>query len=586
VAVALAVVVFAFSLQNRPGAEHATLAPGQFDGAAAYQTMITLAHADPSRSPGSVSDRAVATDVNNTLSGIGPKHPFAVSTQSFTAATNVGTRTLETVTGLDPGLSSGTIAVIAPRDGSGTASVSGTAVLMQLAQSLSTQSLNRSVELISISGTAGSAGSTELAGQLTRGQVDAAIVIGDLAAKNPSQPVIVPWSDDRLLAPTALRDTLAVALRAQAGLGAGSPGVPAQLARLAFPLTLSPQGPLAAQGIPAVTLSVSGERGPAPGEAVASARIGATGSAVLQAVDALDAGAPIPPPSSYLAFDGKLVPFWAIRLLVLALLLPILLVTVDGLARSRRRGHSILGSTAWVLAAALPFLLGAAVIRVAKLISAIAVAPPGPVGAGVVPLHAGGVITLLAAAIVVVAAFGLLRPLCIRLATALTVGERPRGGDELPVAEGAGPAVLLVACLATLVIWTSNPFAAALVVVALHLWLWVLDTDLQLPRPVSVLLLIIGLIPIGFVIGYYVHAFALTPVDFVWNGTLLIAGGQLGAAEVLEGCLVLGCLASALVIALSARRHQREVPDAITVRGPSGYAGPGSLGGTQSALRR
>jgi hypothetical protein len=103
---------------------------------------------------------------------------------------------------------------------------------------------------------------------------------------------------------------------------------------------------------------------------------------------------------------------------------------------------------------------------------------------------------------------------------------------------------------------------------------------------VSVLLLILGLIPVGFVIGYYVHAFGLTPVDVIWNGSLLIAGGRLGAAAVVEGSLVLGCLASALVIALAARRHQREVPDAITVRGPSGYAGPGSLGGTQSALRR
>jgi hypothetical protein len=35
-----------------------------------------------------------------------------------------------------------------------------------------------------------------------------------------------------------------------------------------------------------------------------------------------------------------------------------------------------------------------------------------------------------------------------------------------------------------------------------------------------------------------------------------------------------------------ARARVEEVDDPVTVRGPVTYAGPGSLGGTESALRR
>ena len=37
--------------------------------------------------------------------------------------------------------------------------------------------------------------------------------------------------------------------------------------------------------------------------------------------------------------SGKLVPLWAVRLLVLALILPVAATTLDAAARTRRRGH-------------------------------------------------------------------------------------------------------------------------------------------------------------------------------------------------------------------------------------------------------
>ena len=51
--------------------------------------------------------------------------------------------------------------------------------------------------------------------------------------------------------------------------------------------------------------------------------------------------------------------------------------------------------------------------------------------------------------------------------------------------------------------------------------------------------------------------------------------------------LALGCAASAVIIGLRAVRASAAIADqAVTVRGPASYAGPGSLGGTKSALRR
>jgi hypothetical protein len=50
---------------------------------------------------------------------------------------------------------------------------------------------------------------------------------------------------------------------------------------------------------------------------------------------------------------------------------------------------------------------------------------------------------------------------------------------------------------------------------------------------------------------------------------------------------MLACL-SALIVVLRMRRrvHSNTEPEPLRTRGPVTYAGPGSLGGTESALRR
>jgi hypothetical protein len=103
---------------------------------------------------------------------------------------------------------------------------------------------------------------------------------------------------------------------------------------------------------------------------------------------------------------------------------------------------------------------------------------------------------------------------------------------------------------------------------------------------VAIVLLLVGLVPVALMILYYANQFALGPLGVISTGTLLIAGGGLGIPALLEWSIFAGCAVSVAVIA--ARAVRAEAPEAmpVTVRGPVTYAGPGSLGGTKSALRR
>ena len=62
----------------------------------------------------------------------------------------------------------------------------------------------------------------------------------------------------------------------------GAPSALGQLAHLAFPLATGEQGVLDAQGIPAVLVQVSSERGPAAGCGWTRLRLEGVGRAVLE----------------------------------------------------------------------------------------------------------------------------------------------------------------------------------------------------------------------------------------------------------------------------------------------------------------
>jgi hypothetical protein len=363
------------------------------------------------------------------------------------------------------------------------------------------------------------------------------------------------------------------------GLSAGYDNLGAQFAHLAFPFTSTEQGPFGTVGVPAVQLSTSGYVPTPAGQPVSLLRLQQSEDAVLQTLNALDNGPSVPGPSAYLLLSGKVVPSWAIRLLVLALILPVALATIDAVARIRRRGHSLQRWLVWVLASALPFLLALVVLLIVRLGGFVSDAPPGPVAAGV-PVAGGGAALMIILLLILVGSFVFLRPRCLRWAASLYVRRRPAAG---PSGEAAAVALMVVLSAVALILWLGNPFAAALLVPALHLWLWLAQPAVRDRRWLMAVFGLVGLVPAALLIAYYVHAFHLTPVGFVWSGLLLVIGGQLSPLAALGICLLLGCLVSVFVIVVRTAPAPAE-PTPVTVRGPVTYAGPGSLGGTKSAL--
>ena len=592
IVVALAVIVVAFSLDNQATPMNATLTPDAFNGSTAYATMGSLAAQYPSRRPGSQADASLAGYVEQSFRQDG----LQVQRSAFNAQTVDGPREIETVTGTLAGLTPGSIVIVAHRDSThvgAAADMSGTAVLLELAQVLSSQTQQRSIVLASTSASIGAAGAAELARNLPQ-PVDAVIVLGDVAGTDVRTPIVVPWSDSTLVAPPLLRNTVAQALQQQTGLVAGEESVGGQFLHLAFPLAASEQRPFAASGEPAVLLSASGSRVPAAEENTSQGQIGGFGRTVLQTISALGAGGTVPPPSSYLRWQGKLIPEWAVRLLVLALIVPVLIATVDGLARVRRRGHRVARWVVWVLAACIPFALAVLAVVGLRLVGAIDIAPPGPVG--------GDALTLGSRAVAIVIGLGLLivlssvavwwffgRRMWSGRAAPEPVNGRHRRRPEVPddaASPGAGAALMLVLCVVTLAIWLENPFAAALMVVALHAWLWIVGPEQRLRAPWAILLLFVGLLPGVLAALYYATVMGLGPVSGAWNAVLMLAGGDFSVTAALEWSVVLGCVVSLVLMIVRTARRARPAEVPITVRGPISYAGPGSIGATKSAIRR
>jgi Peptidase family M28 len=596
---ALALAVAAFSLTARPGPLTSTLAPDAFEGAPALAELKSLAAEFPSRRPGSPGDEALATKIAQTLKGLGaPGHGgFEVTTHKFQAQTVEGERTLSTVIAQRAGSSGGTpIVILAHRDAPASgaeAELSGTAALIELARVFAARETQRTIVLVSTSGgSGGDAGALDFATDgldaaspsSTSSGIDAALVLGDVAGVSRHEPQVVPYSDAFGSAPEVLQRTVTSAIAQNGGANPGGPSAFGQLAHLAFPLATGEQGALNASGLPAVLVQVTGEATPPPGEALSTERLEAFGRAALSAVDALDTAPAIEAaPQTGLVIGRQVLPEWVLRLLLATLLIPPLLLLADGYARLRRRrgasgDRAMLRGLAWTGLCALPFLAAAVFAKALGRLGALP-APPLPVQASALELGGSAVRGVLAVALALGLAW-LAWPWGVR-----RLGLRARPDDD-----GVGLALLTVLLAVAIVVWLSNPYAALLVVGALHLWLLLVSPQTRPPRPAALVLVAVALVPLVLLIVFYARELGVGPGGIAWDAVLLLAGGHVGIAATVLWSLGFGCVVAAALLATApeAELGGEGIDDGtpLRIRGPLSYAGPGSLGGTESALRR
>jgi hypothetical protein len=208
--------------------------------------------------------------------------------------------------------------------------------------------------------------------------------------------------------------------------------------------------------------------------------------------------------------------------------------------------------------------------------------PALPAPDGALPLDAAAITALVVVALTFVLAWLLLGALLRRLGISEPVF-RPDG-------EVAGlPPLMLLTVLACLV-WIGNPYTALLVIPALHLWLLIAAPELRPRRGLALGLIALGLTPFALLVAFYAHQLGYGPGRAAWEAVLLVAGGHVGLGSALLWSVAFGCtVAAGLVAALGPSEPALVAVDErveITIRGPLSYAGPGSLGGTESALRR
>ena len=370
----------------------------------------------------------------------------------------------------------------------------------------------------------------------------------------------------------------------------GGPRALGQWARRALPIAVSEQGAIGREGLPAVLLSETGELGPAPDVDVDEKRLGAFGRAALGAIGAIDGAGPrdgeafADAPSGIVTLRNVLTD-WSVRLVVGALLLPAILAALDAFFRARRRRVSIGPWLAWLAVAAVPLPVAWAWLR-ALGATGVLDAPDGPVMPDRFPLETDGIVAMGSALLAGALACAALRFAVGALRSPAAPAEDANGARRRPVpgVEGLAVATGVWLCGLAAITWLLNPYAAGVLVLATHLWLFAAG---GWRGPWALLAVIVGLVPVLLIGVYYGFALDLGPVGLAWGSALgAIAGSGLWTTLLVGG--LLAALAGVIRVLIARRRLARAGgPGApIRTRGPVSYAGPGSLGGTESALRR
>jgi hypothetical protein len=550
--VGIPLLAAAFSVHKAgPLPPPSTALPASFDGPSAVTLASELSRLYPDREPGSAGAAGAAQWVRDQLTPYG----LRVEPERFRAdLPGLGERTLVNQVVTVPGRSPDEIVVVAHRDDDGTGpgannNASGIAALILLARSYGATYGARAVSpqhtLVFVAtdgGAFGDLGARRFA-ESHPGHIVAAVALDTLAADG--RPRLTLIGNEPRLASPGFVETAAQRVIEQAGRRPEHPGALAQLVDLGFPFTLHEQGPLLAHGIPALTLTTGGERPPNAftdqPERLNRVRLAELGRAAQQLLRWLDAGAELAPGTArYVYFGPRVLPGWAIELVLLAALLPFLLSAVDLFARCRRRHIPLTPALRSFRSRAGFWLWVALLFELFALIGIWPSAPAVPLPPGAAPAADWPVIGLLALALLV--GLGWL------VARARLVPRGPVSATE--ELAGATAALLALAIVALLVVAT-NPFALIFLLPSLHAWLWLPHVR---RRPLWTRLALLGAGFLGplLLLGSFAFRYGLG-LDAPWYLAELTATGYVKLAAVAIAVAWLG--AAGQMTALTVGRY-------------------------------
>ncbi|MFN2612192.1 MAG: hypothetical protein ABR536_02350 [Solirubrobacterales bacterium] len=564
VLVPIAVVIAMFSLQSDPAGRHSPTAPEGFDGAAAAALGRSLNRQAPRPRPGSSADKKL-TDL--VAAELGQIQGAEISKQEFTGSFEGNDVDLANVICVLPGESNEQIVMLAGRDaarGDGAGAAASTAALLQIASSFGGSTHRKTLVFVSTdASTVGGQGARRFISAYSDvGQVSAAVVLSTPAAQTPSQPLVVPWSTGPQSTSIELERTAETSIDDETSSRNRDESAFAELARLALPVSLGEQGPLIESGIDAVRISSTGERPPDPSldapDDVSADTLDQFGRATLATLLALDGNdAPLKHgPSAYVGMVGNLLPGWALALVSMSLIVPLVLVAAAADLRAARRPEILLAAGVWVLIRGLPLLLA---LLATYLLGFAGLMPrPGfPYDPGRFPIGIPEIIGLVLIAAVLIGGLIVVKP-----------WRRP------PPSVGGGGAAAACATLIAiggLGVWIANPYLALLIVPALHAWVLLLAESTAVGSVVAVGITLLGLVPLFAALAVIAGHLAVGR-DVFWQLFLLLGDGQISPSLALLGCLLGGCGLSALALARSRivvpPPARRPAPPKITVRGP------------------
>lgn len=564
-----AAVVLMFSVVSRPPTLRSEVAPDAFDGARATALDRQMLEVARERQPGSAGDAASAAFVAQRFRTV---QGGQVAVQRFSGSFDDHDVQMRNVSLVLPGLTDRRIVVIAARDcAAGPCAVSSgaaTATLLELADAFDGARHTKTLVLVSTDGsTAGAEGAKMVAAALQGTPTEAAVVISQPGSDLGRHPFVVPWSAGPQSASIQLLESAETAVSSELGGDPLDLGTFGSLFRLAIPSGLQEQAVLIEHGIDSIGISSAGDR-PLPSSedgpgSLDSATLGSFGRATLSLLFALDSlPAPLQHgPDAYLPLAGKLIPGWALALLAIALLVPVGLVSVDGIARASRANEPVGTTLLWTLGRSLPFLAALAFAALMSLVDLI----PNPAFPFDPQRHSLGIGAGLA--LVAMAAVFVLAVIATRSLAA------PRRADE-----AVTPAIGLAIFVSIAAVWLADPYLALLLVPTAHLWLGAALPEVRgqvIPVVIALLIgMIVPLVAIAF-LGSVLGVGWGVP----WQLVLMFTGGHFGIPESLGLCVLGGCMLAILELTFGHREPARDRPAAPRL---GRHAGPGALGGPPS----